>query len=112
MEKEKVTSNTILDWVKEQVENKKLITKDGWLDIAFKLNSFLLEETETFNLLHSEVAKKKLAILRSQEKRNVAMVEVEIEASEEYLKMRNQQAKVDNINQFIMIAKKNSDVGF
>lgn len=109
---EKITSDTILDWVKGQVENRKLITKDEWLDIAFKLNSLLLVEVELFNKLHNEVAKNKLEILKAQEKRNVAMAEVETEASQEYLDMKNQQAKVDNINQFIMIAKKNSDVGF
>ncbi len=109
---EKVTSDTILNWVKDQVEKKKLITKDEWLDIAFKLNSFLFDEAKLFNKFYHDVAIIKYDILKSQIKRNVAFAEAQVEASEEFLKMRNQQAKVDSIDQFIMIAKKNSDVGF
>ena len=48
--------------------------------------------------------------MKTQEKRNVAAADVEIEASEEYRFMRDQEAKLDVVEEFVRIAKKNADL--
>ncbi len=54
------------------------------------------------------VAQKKLDIMKGQEKRNVAAVDLEVQASDEYRLMRLQEHKVDRVEEFIRLAKKNS----
>lgn len=104
-----VTADTILDFLKEAVASKKNISRDVWLDAAFKLNLLALDEQSTLETLRSEVAQLRLSILKSQEKRNVAAADLEVEATEDYRKMRIQEHKCDRIIEFIRIAKKNAD---
>lgn len=107
---EKVTTDTILNWVKERVENKKVVSREDWIEIAFKLNTLLLDEVETLFSMKQYLAQKRKEIFEKQEgKRNVSAAELEVETLDEYRKMRIQEAKCDQIREFIMIAKKNSD---
>lgn len=104
----KVTTDTILIFLKEAVEAKRMLNPDIWLDAAFKLNLLLGDEHSLMEELRQEVANKKLMTLSLQEKRNVAAAELEVEASDEYRIMRLQEHKVARIEEFIKIAKKNA----
>jgi len=108
MDTPKVTADTILGFLKEAVESKRMLNNEIWLDAAFKLNLLLGDEHALLEELRSEVAKKKLEIMKSQEKRNVAAAEMEIQATDEYRFSKLQEHKVDRIEEFIKIAKKNA----
>ena len=105
-----VTSDIILNWVKTQVENKKEVSRDDWIDIAFKLTFLRIDEAILFNNMRQAVAQKKLEILKAQEKKNVAAAELEVEASDEYRFMKDQEDKIYSIDEFVRIAKKSSDI--
>ena len=107
---EKITSDTILTWVKEAVENKKEISRELWLEIAFKLNLLRLDEAILYNKMRQAVAIKKWEILKSQIKRNVAAVNTEIETFDEYRFMKDQEDKIYVIDEFVRVAKKNADI--
>ncbi len=101
-----VNTDTILNWLKERVESKQPIPQDAWADAAFKLNLLLADEHHEMETMRSIVANMKLKILKAQEKRNVSLAEDEIEASEEYRQMKLQEHRVDRIEEFIKLAKK------
>ena len=106
---EKITADTILNWAREQVESKNMPSREMWLDIAFRLNLLKIEEAALFNKMRQSVALKKLDILKGQEKKNLSAADLEIEATDEYRFMKDQEAKLEAIEEFVRIAKKNSD---
>ena len=112
MEENKVTSDKILSWAISQVEGKKSISRELWLEIAFRLNLLRIEESQLVNKMRQEVAKKKLELFRAQEKRNVSAVELEVEATDEYRFLKDQEDKIYSIDEFVRIAKKNSDTAY
>lgn len=109
---EKVSCDLILGWLKEQVEKHHIIPQNVWLDAAFKLNLLQPDEVHELQIMKQEIARDKLKILQSQEKKNVAAAEMEVEASDEYRLMREQENKVDRIDEFIRIAKKHAETAF
>lgn len=86
--------------------------REEWLSCAFRLNLLRIDEAELLNRMRQAVAKMKLDIFKKQEKRNVSACDLEAEASEEYRFMRDQEDKLYSIDQFIMIAKKNSETNY
>ena len=109
---DKRSADSILADVHNRVENKIDISKEKWLDVAFYLNTFYADEVRILNGMRQEVAQKKLDILRGQEKRSVAMAEIEVEASDLFRLMKDQEAKTDAIQEFVRIAKKSSETSF
>lgn len=105
---ELVTTDLIISYLKERVEKKEPIDRQVWLDAAFKLNLLLADEHYDLQNMRAEVAKKRLGILQAQEKKNVSMAEVEVEASDEYRLMKLQEHKVERIEEMIRLAKKNT----
>jgi len=110
MEQPKVTSDLILGYLKELVESKKPIPREVWLEVAFKLNLLRTDESQLLNKMRQAVAIKKLAILKSQEKRNVSAAELEVETTDECRFMRDQEEKLYSVDEFVRIAKKNADI--
>ncbi len=108
MEKER-TTDTVLNDLKEVVESGKMVSPEVWLTAAFTLNLLEIDENMLRNKMRQDVAKSKLAIYKAQEKKNVAAAEMEIEATDAYRMLRDQEDKIDSVKEFIMIAKKNSD---
>lgn len=102
---EKVTAKTILDWVKEQVENKSALDPSVWIEIAWKLNALLSDETSTLWELRQKVAKTRLELLTGQDKKNVSYAQAQVEATDEYREMRQQEARTRQIEEFVRIAK-------
>jgi hypothetical protein len=98
-----VNTDIIIDYLKEQVENKHPMGPDVWVDAAQKLNVLLSDEHDKLFNLQQQVAKKKLELLKDS--KSVAEARIKTEASEEYREYQLQKAKVDRINEFIRIAK-------
>ena len=109
---EKVTTDTILNYLKERAQSKESIPSGIWLDAAFKLNLLLEDEEIEMRNLSQTVSKKKLDIMKVQDKRNVSAADLEIQCSDEFRTMCNQEDKVDRIKEFIRIAKKNAEQGY
>ena len=109
---EKITADTVLNWARQQVEDKNMPSREVWLDIAFRLNLLKIEEAQLLNKMRQAVALKKLGVMKAQEKKNVSAADLEVEATDEYRFMKDQEAKLDAIEEFVRIAKKNSDQTF
>ena len=106
---EKITADTVLNWARQQVEDKNMPSREVWLDIAFRLNLLKIEEAQLLNKMRQAVALKKLGVMKAQEKKNVSAADLEVEATDEYRFFKDQEAKLDAISEFIRIAKKNSE---
>lgn len=102
------TADTILNSLTSLVETQKMLNPKVWQEAAYDLNLLLGKEHIKMEELRQEVAKIKLGLLKAQDKRNVAAVELEIATMEIYKEMRLQEHKVDRIEEFIKIAKKNA----
>lgn len=103
--KKVITTDTIVNTLKQSVENKLTVPPSWWIDAAQKLNVLLGDEHDKLFNLEYRVANMKVAILEEDEKRNVSAADVKVKASEEYKELRKQKAKVDRIEEFIRIAK-------
>lgn len=104
------TADDIISSLKERVEQGKIIGKEDWLEEAFALNTLVLDEANRQFELEEEVAKKRREIYHAQEKKNVAAVEIEVQARPEYRMARFQEEKVRQIKRYIRIAEKQSDL--
>ncbi len=111
---EKRTVNSVLESLKKLVENKSgmPVNKETWLNAAFTLELLRPDETILLNKMRQEIAKKKLEILKSQSKKNVAATEIEIETLDEYRIMKDQEDLVNTLDEFVKIAKKNSETAY
>ena len=103
--KTKITASTILDWVQERVANKEPLDSALWLEIAFKLTALLSDETNLLWERRQKVAQKKLGLLTGQDKKNVSYANAEVEATDEYREMRQQESMVKRVEEFVRIAK-------
>lgn len=91
------------------VESQKIIPKEEWLNVAFKLNLLRLDETQLLNKMKQEIARKKVEIMKGQEKKNVAACEVEVESLDEFKIMRDQEDLIYSVDEFIRLAKRAGD---
>ncbi len=107
---ELITSDTIIDYLKNSVEQKLTIPPTAWLDAAVKLNLLLADEQESLFKLQQTVAQLKINFLNDDEKRNVSKAKMMVEASEEFRLARNQEAKIERIIEFIRLAKVQSKI--
>lgn len=104
------TADGVLAEIKEKVEKGKVVGKDEWIETAFLLNTLILDEQEKLFSLQRKVAEMKYSLLQAQEKKNVSAAELEIQTKDEFWEMARQDAKVENILEFIRIAKRQSDI--
>lgn len=105
-----VDSDVILSWFKLAVESRTPITAEAWMEGALKLNILLADDHELLVELERKVAEKKMEILKQQEKKSVALAEAEVEASEEFTKMRLQRFKVERVEEQVRLAKKAASI--
>lgn len=98
-----VTTDTILDWLKDSVEQKRPIDAHTWVDSAQKLNVLISDENNRLYELQQEVAK--LKVLRIESGESVAKAEVYVQATDEYKKMKIQAARIEQIQESIRISK-------
>jgi len=108
---EKITAEFILEEMKRRVQEKSAnFDAEFWLDCGLKLNLLLIDEQNELFKRQQDVAKLRLTFFESQEKRNVSEAKMRVEATEKYKEMRQQEAMVKRIEEFIRLAKKNVDV--
>lgn len=97
-----VTVDIILNWLREQVEQKKPVDAHTWVDSAQKLNVLQSDEHDKLFFLEQEVAKMKAELIKEN---SVAAAKVIVEASTENRIMKQQRARVEMIQEMIRIAK-------
>ncbi len=102
---EKVTVDTILNWLQESVENKRVIDAHTWTDACQKLNVLLSDEHDKLYDLQQKVAQEKVKLLDSIPKPPVIEAKTRVEASELYKGMKVQEAKIKRCEEAIRIAK-------
>lgn len=98
-----VTTDSILNWFKENVKNKEVIDPNMWLDSARKLNVLISEEHDKLLELQQQVAQKKVDFINIGEP--VARAKAKVEATDIYKEMNRQNAKIEQIEEHIRIAK-------
>ena len=101
-----ISADTILDYLSNATQAKKMLSPEFYLEASIKLLTLLGEETNKLEDLRMTVAKMKLQIFESQEKRNVSEAKLRIEATQEYADYRKQDAKCERIVEIIRVAKK------
>lgn len=104
-----VTTETIINTMKEWVEEKTPISPARWIDAAAKMNVLIGDENDRLYTLESEIAKMRAKLLE-QEKMTVAKANAIIEANDMYMQYRKQGAYVKQIQEFIRIAKKQASL--
>lgn len=102
---EKITAKTITDALAKAFSEHKTVSKEKLLDGAMKLSVLALDEVAILTEMEMQLAKKKVGMLETQDKRNVSEVELRIEATEEYRDMKRQKAFVDSIEEMIHTAR-------
>lgn len=107
-----MTARGIIEVLKSYAKESIPVPREKWLDGGFNLESLRLEEAEKYNLLRQEVSKKKLEILKAQEKKNVALADAEIESLDIYRELRNQEDLIHTIDEIVRLAKKSSDINY
>lgn len=105
-----ITTDTIVEYLKNAVEQKLPIPPTVWLDSAVKLNLLLADEQEELFNLQQKVAQLKIDFLQDDDKRNVSKAKMMVEASDDFRLMKSQQAKIDRIIEFIRLAKVQSKI--
>lgn len=101
-----INADTILDYLANATQAKKMLSPEFYLEESIKLLTLLGEETNKLEDARMKVARLKLNIFESQDKRNVSEAKMRIEATEEYAEYRKQEAKCDRIIEIIRVAKK------
>ena len=95
--------DTIMKWLTETVTSKMPISPQQFVEAAEYLVILIGDEHAKLYILEQEVAQMKLNTLPSS--KSVAEAKIRIEATDKYRDMRQQQAKIKQIEETIRIAK-------
>ena len=99
------TLDSIIDEIKTSVNNNEVIHPATWLDRAGKLNALRDQlDIELYNLEHDLAVMEKE--LLKQDDMTSAKAKALIKAEEKYRDSRIVSAKISQVKEFIMIAKK------
>ena len=109
---EPVTADTILQWAQKQVDSKQMPSKEVWLDIAFRLNLFKIDEAALLHKMEQAVAIKAQEVYDQQEKKNATAARMKKQTWDEYRFLQDQETKLEVIEEFVRIAKRNADNSF
>tara|TARA_R110000850_G_scaffold101867_2_gene210558 strand:- start:764 stop:1114 length:351 start_codon:yes stop_codon:yes gene_type:complete len=102
---QQVNADLILNTFEEWVTNKREISPTMWVDGAMKLNIFIGDENARLYNLEKVIATKKAELIQ-EPKMSVAKANVICEALDEYEQMQNQKGRIEQIKEFIRLAKK------
>ena len=103
MGKELITINTIINYLKNQIENKIPMSPATYVDAAAKLNVLLSDEHEKLFDLQQKVAQMKADRIQAGETSSKAVILVE--ATDEHRECQSQKAFKGRIIEFIRISK-------
>ena len=99
-----VTVDTINEEIQDWIENDVPISPGVWLDRALKMNSLLGREHAALYILQEAIAQKRVALM--EEGFTAAKANIYAEALPEFKQMRQQKAKIDQVQETIRLAKK------
>lgn len=100
---QKVTCDTILQWMQKQVEEKLPINPELWSDAAEKLNILSSDETDKLFEMQQVVAQLRVNFLG--EGKTATAAKMLVETDPRYTEARKQAAKVEQIKEAIRLAK-------
>ena len=103
MEKELVTTETIVKFLRDSVEQKIPLSPSVFIDAATKLTVLLGDENDKVFNLQQKVAELKVELIETGN--SVAKAQALTEATDIYKEYMIQRARIENINEFIRIAK-------
>ena len=106
----KTTSDTILAFMKQAVEDKHKLDGDVWIDAAQKLNILLIDEMDILFDYQQKLAVKVNDFYKGMDKPTMARAEAMAIITPEWLNFKKQDAKIKQINEFVRIAKKRVDM--
>lgn len=98
-----VTIDTIINWLKEQVEKKVPISPHLWVDAALKMTVLLGSEHDRLYDLQSWVAQEKVNYIDNND--SVAKANAKVQTGKNYNLMKKQEAKIGRIEEMIRVAK-------
>lgn len=98
-----VTTDVILDTMRGWVEEKHPISPSVWVDASAKLNMFLGDERDKLFNLQQKVAQIKVDYLSEGD--TSAKAKTKVEATDIYREMLTQKGRIEQITEFIRIAK-------
>ncbi len=99
----KISCDTIISWLHDQMEQKLPISPTVFLESAEKLNILVSDESDKLFELAQKVAQMKVEYLTQD--MSVAEAKTRVEASDEYREMCRQKAKIGRIEEHIRLAK-------
>lgn len=105
---DQVTADSILKWLKEQIEAREPIPPSKWLDSAAKLNVLLEDVDDKIATLKMNVNNGKFGFM--EEGKTAAYAKAAVEAHDSYGALLRVEAKRDRIKEHIRIAKKRAEL--
>lgn len=102
------TCDSILAHIEKCVREQIPLGPNEWMQHAEHLNILRSEPQERLFLLQQEVAKAKLLCVENGH--NGVTTKIMIESSDVYLEMLKQKAKLERINETILLAKKHASL--
>lgn len=98
-----ITCDLILKWLKEQVENKRIIPPSLYLDVATKLNILRSDEDDLLIEIEHQLAVQRAKYVN--EGGTSAAAKILLEANPLFKDVRKQKAKLKQIEEAIRIGK-------
>ena len=105
----KITCKFILDEMQERVENKIPVDPSWWIDASSKLMVLIGDEHDKYYELEAFINRKKAELLENGE--SAPRATIFVEALPEHQQMRRQKAYIEQILEFVRLAKKRSTLG-
>ena len=95
--------DTILEWFESTVSAKLPIPPTKWIEAGEFLNVLIGDENDKLAELEQKVAQEKLELMKGSE--SVAEAKMKIEATDIYKEAKKQKNKINQIIEFIRLAK-------
>ena len=104
-----ITTDTILDWLKESIEEKKPVSPTVYIDACQKLNILRSTDDDLYAELQHRLAEFKAERLKKGD--TVASAKLKAEATELNKEANKQKAKIERITEAIRISKIRARLG-
>lgn len=99
-----ITIDSILEDLAKGAEDAQVFSPHQYVEASARLNALLGNEHDKYWLLRQEVAKQKAILMENGD--SAAKAQTKMEATDLFVSMRRQEARIEIINEHIKIAKK------
>jgi hypothetical protein len=97
------TTDSVLSWAEKTVRERDVIDRDTWLEVSQCLNVLRGEDQARLFEIQQAVAKMRVGYIENGD--SVAKADAKVEASDMYVEMQKQKAKLERIEETIRISK-------